>query len=104
MGVGELDMFRQVVDADPLNGLALARVLLGLRIPAGILIQLLDLRRTVHFFAVFAVEFRTLRIFSDAHVAVHTNVDGRDVRVLTVLCTAMAIKTVDLVDPCMHRV
>jgi hypothetical protein len=102
LGMVEIYMIRQVMDADPLDGLAFSVVLLLGRIPAGKFVQLLDLRCAIHLGSVFTVQLWTFRILIDAHVTVHTNIHRRNVGMLALLCTAMAIQTVDLVDAGMY--
>ena len=102
LGMVEINMVWEVVDADPLDRLAITSVLFFGRIPAGILVQLLDLSRSVHFGTILTIKLWSFCIFIDTHVTVHTNIHRRNVGMLAFLGSAVAIQTVDLVDAGMN--
>ena len=90
------------MNADPFDGLARLTVFFCLGIPACCGVNFLNFGSAVYFGSVFFYQFRTLAIFIDGHVTVHTNIHRRHVGVTTFKGAAMAIQTANLVSAGMY--
>ena len=106
LGVAEINVVRQIVNLDPLDRLGHGRIPLVrfIRIESGKLIQLLDLGRTINLISFFVEKLGAFLIGLNGLMAIHTGIHRGNGSMLALLCTTMAIQTVDLVDTGMHLV
>src|SRR5258708_5175501 len=101
LGVAKENVVGEIMDLYPFHRFCVGGIIgVCLGVEAGIGVQFLDLRGSVHLAAIFPVKFGAFGVVVDRGMTVHTHVQRRNGSVAAVKSIAMAIQTADLVDPC----
>lgn len=89
--VAEEYVVGQAVYFNPFDGFARVTVFFLRRIPSGCCVELFDFFCSVHLCSVFANQLVGTLVLIDGHVAVHTNVHGRNVGMFAFESAAVAV-------------